>query len=449
MAGFDQEGNPVSDYLTGSSPDTSSYRFVPSGTQRYDSQGRPEGSYYAANMNPQNLDPMGGISIDDFMKQGLKGESPWTGKANNSSLSDLAEVTKGFITDTGGAGPMILGAGLGGYFGGAASTGGELASGAATGAGALPEWAGGAAGNGAMLTGGEGLGAASVAGAGLTTADAVGTGFAAGGGAFGGAGVDAFNPFSFDQGLPNPFDASGSGSGGSLPNGGGTQSFSPLNSNYADWMTPQTPTTGGTPDWAQSALNDGAVTSGTAAPSGFNLQQYVSKYGLDAGKAVLNYLQNQGLSKQTQQAGQQVNPLNDPRRQPFINQATQNVTDPNAFLNNPRGQAIMAQLNAQRQADYGKHGYGGTDLSKWDVATASAMSDFLNKEQASLLPYTGFDQNNQVTQYMAQRDSLAFKTQSYQGFTALAAKIGMESGAGKAVTDAATELGKSILKYFS
>lgn len=371
---------------------------------------------------------------------------------DNSGIGALA---RGVFTDTGGIGPLLLGAGLGvaGSLGSIGAGTGELASGAATGAGSLPEWAGGAVGNGAAATAANvGAGFGDIASGGLTSLAGVGSGFAGGAGDFASAGIDA--------GSANPFSFSGADPMANLPSSPFTSpvtdpswGVNPQNNSFntnqmPSWSQPSsasTPTTVGdsTPSWAQQAVSDGGMQANNPFAS------LAQKYGPDVAKSLLNYLMNQSNAKQAQQAGQTVNPLLQAQRAPFINQATQNVTDPNAFLSNPQAQAMLAQINAQTEANYGKHGFNGGDAITGSTAMASTMAGLLTAEQNSLLPYTGFDQNTSTTQYLAQRDSLAFKTQSFQGITALAAKIGADSTATKAIGDGAVQLGQSIMSFFS
>lgn len=434
-----------------------------------------------------NLDTPGGVTywndVKDLFSRGDANATPWSIKDNGFFLgrpdaqaawdpnkNDYKITTGNQLKDAGiaaketGFDPIgkaivgttlaLFGGAAGGAFGAAPAAGGEtLGGGSFLAANDAAMGTSGFLGSGGYTA--TGLGA-DVLGGGLAGAGLGGAGAAAmesGLADFGlgtSLGMDgATNPFSFTNGTTdfgNPF-----GSPTDAPWGvnemaprtmnGGQDLFSqgnPFDFSSPTTQSPTSPTFDAPYDVGQNLVNNPS----TFGPNSMN--QLFQKYGMDGAKAVMNYLQNQRQSANAKQAGQRVsNVMGQPERQPFLNEAQQ-IAQGNLGAG---GEAIKNAVMAQAQARSAKYGYGGTENSRADVMLAQELAKYGHDRLNALLGYTGANQSTTQTAYQAQRDSMAFATQSYQGFTALAAKIGMDNSG--AVGKAAQELGASIMNFFS
>lgn len=299
---------------------------------------------------------------------------------------------------------------------------------------------------------GEGLGAASLGATSAGLAD-FGVGFT-GDSAASGLGIDSSsNPFSFSGGTNN-FDGTFGGGGGSSFGGGpgGGLPDSPVNmlqqGNAFDFNSPtsmpQTP--GGTIPGTDVPYEVGQNLVNNPQMFQKNISDLVSKYGMDAAKSIYNYAVNQKQKKDLQAAGTAAsNVMGQPQRQPFLNEATQ-IAQGNLGAG---GDAIRAAVDAQAQARYAKYGYGGTETSRADVQLAAEMAKYGNDRLNALLGYVGANQQTASVAYQSARDSAIFSGMSYQQFSVLAGKIGADSGAQGAITQAAKDLGNSIMTFFS
>lgn len=354
----------------------------------------------------------------------------------------------------------ITGGAAAGAFGGIEGAG-ALAGGDGAFLGAYGDLAGGAAsslGGGSFLAANDlAMGGAGTLGVGGYTAGAGAESLASLGGAGGefgaslfGGGADTLGAGSLSAGdfgsslfgtgsamdFPtiNPFSFAGAdGTGGFSPNGGGSvfgQNTTPDWVNSGSGGSSVSTGGGGNPTYGSQALSDGSSIP-TTAQSGVNIDwgQIAQKYGMDGAKALLNYVQNQEVSKDAAAASQNANALNDPRRAAFLNEANQ-IAQGNLGAG---GTAIMNAVKAQADARMAKYGYGGTETSRADTALAAAMASYGNDRLNALLGYTGANQNNAATAYQATRDSLALRTQGMQGFTALASKIATDPSVGAAI----------------
>lgn len=154
----------------------------------------------------------------------------------------------------------------------------------------------------------------------------------------------------------------------------------------------------------QSASYAGGVASGGGGGQG-NL---ISKiFGLSpengnmAGKglsAFANYLIGQNQKSEfmdlAKSASQRANPMDDPRRALFQQQANQYAQDPSTFFNSPLGQAYTQLIRQQGASTFAKSGNLTGTNDQMGAATIGALAGQYNPMMGNLAQFGGYTQPN-------------------------------------------------------